>query len=79
MGAVSKLIEGIIHLAIVLAMMGLLKDATFFMAKEVARVHRKGLVSLTELNRGLMGEEKFCQVQRDLFGEPCKIRVKRKH
>lgn len=77
MGAVGKLIEGIIHLAIALAMMGLLKEATLFMAKEVARLHRKGLVSLTELNRGLMGEERFCQVQKSLLGEPCKIRAKR--
>jgi len=51
----------IINFAIFLAMIAALKSATLIMAGKVAIAHHRGLVSMKELNRSLMGNKKYCE------------------
>ena len=60
MGFISDIIKTTIKFAIFLAMIGALKSATLIMAGKAAKAHRGGLISLKELNRGLMGNKINC-------------------
>ena len=53
MSCISNLFQKIIQFALVLAIIGMLKDATLFMFKEAAEAHTVGLISLSKLNRNL--------------------------
>ncbi len=61
MGFIGDIIKTIINWAVFLAMIGALKSATLIMAGKAATAHQRGLISLSDLNRGLMGKKKYCR------------------
>ena len=51
----AKLIAWVISLGIVLGQLGLLQNATLYLATEAARHQQKGMLSLRQLNRTMTG------------------------
>ena len=54
----NEVISLAVRIAFALAAVGMLKPATWWLMKEVARHQRQGLISLVELNRAFQGMPK---------------------
>lgn len=55
MNLISRIILGIVKLALVIGVAGGLTDLTFAMKSEATKAHKQGLVSLKQLNNLLIG------------------------
>jgi len=52
---ISRIVLGLVKLALVIGVAGGLTDLTLAMRSEAAKAHKQGLVSLTRLNQVLTG------------------------
>lgn len=55
MNLISRIVLGLVKLALVIGVAGGLTDITLAMRSEAAKAHRQGIVSLKQLNKGLAG------------------------
>lgn len=55
MNLISRIILGLVNLALVIGVAGGLTDLTLTMRNEAAKAHKQGLVSLKQLNNALVG------------------------
>lgn len=55
MNLVSRIVLGVVKLALVIGVGGGLTDLTLAMRSEAAKAHRQGMVSFKQLNKGLIG------------------------
>lgn len=55
MNLISRIVLGLVKLALVIGALGGLTDLTLTMRSEAARAHKQGLVSLKQLNKVLIG------------------------
>lgn len=55
MNLMTRIVLGIVQLALVIGLAGGLTDLTIAMKDEAAKAHKQGIVSLKQLNKALIG------------------------
>jgi hypothetical protein len=56
MNLITRIVLGLVKLALVIGVVGGLTDFTLAMRSEAAKAHKQGIVSLRQLNKVLQGE-----------------------